>query len=121
MSFPLFDGGVSKRQVQNVEMQLEQLRENSNELERNIALEVHQSYLSLKHSEKSLEISQKQVRNAQLSLEVTNGRFEQGMGIPLELLEAQGTYAQALTNQVRAFYDYKIARSALKRVMGQLE
>jgi len=31
LTFPLFDGGVSKRQVQKVEMQLEQLRENSSD------------------------------------------------------------------------------------------
>jgi outer membrane protein TolC len=42
------------------------------------------------------------------------------MGIPLELLEAQAAYAQALTSQVRAFYDYKIAKSALQRAMGEL-
>ena len=120
LTFPLFDGGVSKRQVQKVEMQLEQTRENSNELGRNIALDVHQAYLNLKRAEKALEISDKQVRKAQLSLEVTNGRFEQGMNILLELLEAQATYAQALTNQVRAFYDYKIAKSSLQRAMGEL-
>jgi outer membrane protein len=120
LTFPLFDGGVSKRQVQQVEIQLQQMRENSSALERNIALEVHQSYLNLKRAEKSLEITDTQVRNAQLSLDVTNGRFEQGMGIPLELLEAQAAYAQALTSQVRAFYDYKIAKSALQRAMGEL-
>jgi len=120
LTFPLFDGGTSKRQVEQVEIQLSQIRENSIELERNIALEVHQSYLNLKRAEKALEISDRQVRNAQLSLEVTNGRFEQGMGIPLELLEAQASYAQALTNKVRTFYDYKIAKSALQRVMGDL-
>jgi len=120
LTFPIFDGGVSKRQVKKVEIQLEQLRENSSDLERNIALEVHQSYLNLKRAEKSLEITDKQVRNAQLSLDVTNGRFQQGMGIPLELLEAQSTYAQALTSQVRTFYDYKIAKSSLQRAMGEL-
>lgn len=121
LTFPLFDGGVSKRQVEKAEIQLEQTREDMDELERNIALEVRQAYLNLKRSEKVLEISQKQVRNAQLSLEVTEGRFEQGMSILLELLEAQATYAEALTNQVRSFYDYKITKSALQRSMGELK
>ncbi len=121
LTFPLFDGGVTKRQVQKVEMQLEQIREDASELDRNIALEARQSYLNLKRAEKALEISDKQVRNAQLSLEVTNGRFEQGMSILLELLDAQTIYAQALINQVRVFYDYKIAKSALQRAMGELK
>ncbi len=120
LTFPIFDGGVIKRQVQKVEMQLEQIREDASELDRNIALEARQSYLNLKRAEKALEISDKQVRNAQLSLEVTNGRFEQGLSILLELLDVQTIYAQALTNQVRVFYDYKITKSALQRAMGEL-
>lgn len=121
LSFPLFDGGTAKRQVEKAEIQLKQTRENIDELRQNIAFEVRQAYLNLKRSEKALTISQKQVRNAQLSLEVTEGRFEQGMNILLELLEAQTTYAQALTNQVRSFYDYKIAKSALQDAMGKLK
>jgi len=121
LSFPLFDGGTAKRQVEKAEIQLKQTRENIDELRQNIAFEVRQAYLNLKRSKKALTISQKQVRNAQLSLEVTEGRFEQGMNILLELLEAQTTYAQALTNQVRSFYDYKIAKSALQDAMGKLK
>jgi len=121
LTFPLFDGGVAKRRVERLDMTLEKTKGNAVDLERNIALEVRQSYLNLKRAEKSLEISSKQVRNAKLSLDVTNGRFEEEKAIPLELLEAQAAYAQALTNRVRAFYDYKIAKSSLQRAIGELK
>ncbi len=120
LTFPLFDGGVSKRRVKRLDMTLEKTKGNAVDLERNIALEVRQAYLNLKRAEKALEISSKQVRNAKLSLDVTNGRFEEGKAIPLELLDAQTIYAQSLTNQVRVFYDYKIAKSSLQRAMGEL-
>jgi len=121
LTFPLFDGGVSKRRVELLDMTLEKTKGNAVDLERNIVLEVRQSYLNLKRAEKALEISDKQVRRAKLSLDVTNGRFEEEKAIPLELLDAQTIYAQALTNQVRAFYDYKIAKSSLQRAMGELK
>jgi len=120
LTFPLFDGGVSKRQVQQVKLQLEQANESERNLERSIALEVRQTYLTLKSSEKALIISGKQVKNATLSLDVIRGKFEKQVATLLELLNAQALYAQALTNQVRAFYDYKIARSALQKAMGNL-
>jgi len=120
LSFPIFDGGYRKRAVEQVELQLEKTRENAAELERNIIHEVNQSYLTLQRAEKTIEISNKQIRNARLNLDVTRGRFEQGMAILLELMDAQNNYAQALTNQVRAFYDYKIAKTALLRAMGEL-
>ena len=121
LNFPIFDGGVTKRRIQAAELSLEQTREDASDLERSIALDVRQTYLNLKRAEIAVEISNTQVRNAELSLQVIQGRFEQELSILLELLNAQTEFAQALTNQVRAFYDYKIAQVALQRAMGVIQ
>ena len=68
-----------------------------------------------------MDLSKTQVVNAKLSLDVIQGRFEVDKAILLELLEAQTDYAQALTNQVNAFYDYKIAQTRLQEAMGVLQ
>ncbi len=52
---------------------------------------------------------------------VINGKFENQVAILLELLNAQALYAQALTNQGHAFYDGKIAKSALQKAIGELK
>ena len=121
LNFPIFDGGIAKRQVQEAELLLEQVREDASDLERSIALDVRQAYLNLRRAERAVEISNTQVRNAELSLQVIRGRFEQELSILLELLDAQTGFAQALTNQVRAFYDYKITQVALQRAMGAIQ
>lgn len=121
LNFTLFDGGVLGNRVKELNMQLEQARENASDLERSVALDVRQSYLNLKRSETAVEISNTQVVNAQLSLEVIQGRYRVGKAILLEVLDAQTSYAQALTNQVNAFYDYKIARARLLDAMGVLQ
>ncbi len=121
LNFTLFDGGVISNQVKEVKLQLEQTRENASALERSVALDVRQSYLNLKRSEAELDIFKTQVFNAKLSLDVIQGRFEVDKAILLELLEAQTDYAQALTNQVNAFYDYKIAQTRLQDAMGVLQ
>ena len=121
LNFPLFDGGATKRRVAEAELVLEQTRGDASELERSVALEVRQAYLNLKLAEKTVAISNTQVRNAQFSLEVIRGRFEQELAILLELLDAQTGFAQALTNQVRTFYNYKITQTALRRAMGELQ
>lgn len=120
LNFPIFDGGVTKRRIQEVELLLKQTQEDAKDLERSIALQVRQAYLNLKRAERSIDISGTQVKNAQSSLEVIRGRFQQELAFLLELLDAQTEYAQALTTQVRSFYDYKIARSALQHTMGTL-
>ena len=121
LNFTLFDGGILSNQVKEVRLQLEQTRENASDLERSVALDVRQSYLNLKRSEAALDITKTQVVNAKLSLDVIQGRFEVDKAILLELLEAQTDYAQALTNQVNAFYDYKIAQTRLQDAMGVLQ
>ena len=121
LNFTLFDAGILGNQVKERNMQLEQTRENASDLERSIALGVRQSYLNLKRSETAVEISKTQVINAQKSLDVIEGRFKVGKAIQLEVLDAQTSYAQALTNQVNAFYDYKIAHARLQDAMGVLQ
>ncbi len=121
LNFTLFDGGVLGNRVREQNMQLEQARENASDLERSVALGVRQSYLNLKRSETAVEISNTQVVNAQLSLDVIEGRYKVGKAILLEVLDAQTSYAQALNNQVNAFYDYKVAKARLEDAMGVLQ
>ena len=121
LNFTLFDGGVLGNRVKELRMQLEQTRESASDLERSVALDVRQSYLNLKRSEAAVDIARTQVINARLSLEVIQGRFDVDKAILLELLDAQTSYAQALTNEVNSFYDYKIAQTRLQDAMGVLK
>lgn len=121
VSFPLFDAGVSKRREQSAEIAVQQLKEDINERERAIVLEVRQAYLNLERGRKSLDIAREQVRDATESLNVIQGRYEQGMVIFLEILSAQARYAQALINQVEAFHNYKISERSLQKAIGALQ
>lgn len=120
VTFPIFDGGVSKRRQQSTEIAIQQMSEDIVEQERSISLEVQRAYLDLERARKSLEISDKQVEDASENLGMTQGRYEQNVVIFLEVLSSQAQYAQALTNQVKAFYDYRIAEKALQKAMGTL-
>ncbi len=121
LNFTLFDGGVLGNRVRELAMQLELARENASDLERSVALEVRQSYLNLKRGEAAVDIARTQVTNARLSLEVIQGRFDVDKAILLELLDAQTNYAQALTDEVNTFYDYKITQNRLQDAMGVLQ
>jgi outer membrane protein len=120
-TFPIFDGGVSKRRQQNAGINVQQTKESIKSREQSIVLEVQQEYFNFERATKSLDIAKDQVENATLSLDVTQGRYDQGMTIFLDVLSAQARYAQSITNQVRAFYDYKIAEKSLQKVAGDLK
>jgi outer membrane protein len=117
-SYPIFDGGRSRRILQRAEIAMQRMNESLSERERSVALEVHQVYLNLERAKKSMDIASIQVEDAKMSLDVAQGRYEQQMIILLELLDAQSRYAQSLINKIKAFYDYKVAKGTLERVMG---
>lgn len=121
VTYPIFDGGRTRRAVQRADIAMQRMDESVSDMERNIILEVYQAYLNLERARKSLDITSVQVEDAKMSLDVTQGRYDQQMIILLELLDAQTRYAQSLTNQVRAFYDYKIVVGSLQKAMGVLQ
>jgi len=121
VSYPIFDGGRTRRILQRADIALMKTNENALELARSIALEVYQSALNLERARKSLEIARVQVEDAKMSLDVSQGRYDQEMIILLELLDIQTRYARALTNQIKAFYSYKVAEKTLERGMGILQ
>ncbi len=120
-SFPIFDGGASRRREQNAEIAVQQMTEDISDRERAVMLDVERAYLDLERAAKSLDIAGKQVKDATESLNVMLGRYEQDMVIFLEVLDVQARYAQALINEIRAFYDYKIAEKSMLRAMGALK
>ncbi|MGQ9608769.1 MAG: TolC family protein [bacterium] len=119
--FPLFDGGRSARTVKKAEISLQKSDESMFELEQSISLEVRQAYFNFERTKKSLDIASAQVEDARMSLEIIQGRYDLGMVILLELLDAQTQYARARINQVKAFYNYKVARKSLEKAMGALK
>ena len=122
VTFPLFDGGRSKRTVQKAKLALQNINESKIELEQNIALEVRQAYLNFERAKKALAITAVQIEDAKMSSDVAQGRYDTLMDITLlELLDVQTRYARALTDRVKAFYDYKIARRSLEKAMGVLQ
>ncbi|MBE9567018.1 MAG: TolC family protein, partial [Proteobacteria bacterium] len=48
------------------------------------------------------------------------GRYQEGVGILLEVTDARASLTDALLSQVRAEYDYRISRVGLRRVLGTL-
>jgi outer membrane protein TolC len=85
-----------------------------------VALDVETAQLDLDTARKSVATAEKAVTSAQAQLSAAEGKYQRGVGIFVEVLDAQRTLAQARTNQVQAQYDYQTALVALQHAMGQL-
>jgi outer membrane protein TolC len=116
----LFDGGSRAADVDAARAQVETLRAQEQELVNGVGLEVESALLRAETARRSVEAAEKSVASAQAQLEAAQVKYREGVGIFVEVLDAQETLVRARTNRVRAGYDYRTALVALKRAMGML-
>jgi outer membrane protein TolC len=116
----LFDAGAREADVVTARANLAILQAQEQQTANQVGLEVETARLDLDTARKSVETAEKAVTSAQSQLSAAEGKYQRGVGIFVEVLDAQRTLAQARTNQVQARYDCLTALVALQRAMGQL-
>ena len=116
----LFDAGAREADVITARANLATLQAQEQQTANQVALDVETARLDLDTARKSGETAEKAVTSAQAQLSAAEGKYQRGVGIFVEVLDAQRTLAQARTNQVQAQYDYQTALVALQHAMGRL-
>jgi outer membrane protein TolC len=86
-----------------------------------VTLEVKQAYLNLQSAEQQIETAQKGLVAAREALRVANLRYQEGVGTPVEVSDANAQFVAARTAVVNAIYQYRIAVSNLQRAVGSEE
>lgn len=118
VSFPLFSGFLTKHQVNEAKATLNVVRANEQSLRQLILLEIQQAFLNLKEAEDRIATAELTVRQARENLDIANGRYEAGVGSPIEVTDALTAFSNAETAYTGALYDYKIAQANIERAMG---
>ena len=117
-SFPVFNGFLTKYQVEEAKENLNVLRANEESLRQSVFLEVQQAYLNLKEAEDSIPTAELTVQQSQENFEIANGRYAAGVGNPIEVTDAEVLLANAKLSYIQALYNYKVSQSSLEKAMG---
>jgi len=120
LSMPLFSGFSSPSQVAEARANLRNLQAQEESLKLNIRLEADQAYLSLKLAYEQVAVTEKSQAQAQENFELATGRYQVGVGSPLEVTDAEVLLANARANNVTALYNYKIAEARIEKAMGKV-
>ena len=98
---------------------LSQAKYRKEEIFDNIELEVKQSFLRTKESEKNITTIEKAIEQAKENLRITEERYKEQVSTTTDVLVAQTLLTETMTNYYNALYDFKIAKAVLYRAMGQ--
>lgn len=119
-SIALFDGFATKAKVDQAKAQYNQARLAKDDVTDQVAVDIKQACLNLKESKTVIDSQKDSVIEATEALRLANVRFDNGVGINLDVLDAQTSLAQVEQNLAQGIYDYLMAKAQVNRVMGRL-
>lgn len=118
VGFNIFDSGLQKGRVEQARANAEAARSQLAGVQQTVISDVSQAYLNLRTAEQRVTTADAEVANAEESVRLATGRWRAGVGIFLDVLDAQAALVTAETNRVNAEALVQQARAALSRAIG---
>lgn len=88
-------------------------------IEKQVELDVRQSYLKVIEAKESIEVSQKAIEQAEENFRIIQKKFDVQAATSTDVLDAQTALTSAKLNYYSALYDYELALAALERAIGK--
>ncbi len=118
LSWSLWDGGATSAKVKSAEAAVQSAEETLAQARENIALEVRQDYLAISAAKEKIRATEAAVAQAEEAYKIATVRYKSGVGINLDVLDAQLSLNTARTNYITALYDYNVGLATLEKAIG---
>jgi HAE1 family hydrophobic/amphiphilic exporter-1 len=119
LSFPLFDGFLTRSRVKRAESDLKQLDITEKQLRDLIRLEISQSVSDLNLALETILSQEENVGQAKEALRIARAQYKKGMLTNLELMDTEFALTVAETNYLQAQSDYLNANAKYERAIGK--
>lgn len=119
VSIPVFEQLTTQSKINQAKANLNGIKAAELQTLRNIELEVRQAWLSLKEALERVGVTKKTLEQAGEDMRVSEGRYKEGLGNILEVIDAQTALTQARTNDIVSIYDIANAKAKLDRATGE--
>ena len=120
INIPVVDGGAKNAALKSAYAQRDQTNAEADALRHGIIYSVRSAVLSLSNAIDRVKSSELSVRYAEENLKLAQGRYEVGVGDPIELSDAVSDLASARYTFYQALYDSQTARADLDEALGHL-
>ncbi len=117
---PVFNGHLFSARRQAAEYQLQATEQRVRNLQDRIARDVRAGWEQAKTSFEAISATEELVQQANMSLDLAQGRYNLGLASIVELTQAQLAQTQAQVENVNAKYGYQESYSALQYALGSL-
>jgi outer membrane protein TolC len=120
LSWTLFDGYATQADITSARASLSRSEAQLQAVLDQVGLDVASALAEVERARERVTATAKSVAAAEARLEAAQGKYQQGVGILLEVTDARDDLTGAQADQVEADYDYRTALVGLQRVLGTL-
>ncbi|MFZ0588895.1 MAG: TolC family protein [Bryobacteraceae bacterium] len=120
VSIPIFNGYLFTARRQAAEYQLQASNQRVRDLEDRVAQDVRASWARARTAFEAITAAQQLLTQANLSLDLAQGRYNLGLASIVELTQAQLGQTSAQVENLNVKYDYQEAYAALQYTLGLL-
>lgn len=118
LSWSLWDGGATQASVKKADAAVKTAQETLLQAREKIVLEVRQDYLNVLSYKEQIRAAEASVAQAEEAYKIATVRYSSGVGINLDVLDAELALNTARTNYITALYNYNIGLATLEHAMG---
>lgn len=120
LSWDLFRGGEKRAKTQRAKIDYQIAESRTEQLKKQIQLQVIQSYHELEAAQRSFAASQAGVRSTERSFQIIRSKYNEGQAIMLEYLDAENKLTTARLTQSINTYELLRKQAALQKTIASL-
>jgi len=118
LDLPILNGYLVKKKINEATASYDKECSDAQALKNNLYFQVKQTYMEFIESKKSVPTSEVALKQSKENYDLAKGRYEVGVGNPIELKDAELTYRNAKLAYFNTLYDYNVALAKLENVIG---
>jgi outer membrane protein len=118
LSYPLFDGGLSRAQVNEQRANVDSSRALLDQAEKDARSEIESTFITYNQNQEALNSADLALKAARLNFEAAEGSQRAGAASLLDVITAQVSLVTAESNYIQANYDLLISQLRLRLVTG---
>jgi outer membrane protein len=118
MSVPIFNGFLYAAEASEAKYRAKAATENTRDLRDQVVRDVRTAWLSANTAFQRVSVAEELAQQADLSLNLAQGRYQLGLGSIVELSQAQLQQTDSAIGYVNAQYQYRLALSTLNFEIG---
>lgn len=118
LSYPLFDGGLSRAQVNEQRANVDSSRATLSQAEKDARSEIESTFITYNQNQEALNAADLALKAARLNFEAAEGSQKAGAASLLDVITAQVSLVTAESNYIQANYDLLISQLKLRLVTG---